>query len=54
MALVSDDKVMEKLVVKGCNTIGIAYGVSNRSSADIDLSMDGNFADVEATFAEIE
>jgi hypothetical protein len=50
MALVLDDELMGKLVLKGCNTIGIAYGVRNRGSADIDFLMDGNFADVEATF----
>jgi len=54
MALVSDDELMETLVLKGGNAISIAYGVGNRGSADIDFSMDGNFADVEATFAKIE
>lgn len=54
VALVSDDELMETLVLKGGNAISIAYGVGNRSSADIDFSMAGNFAHVEATFAKIK
>lgn len=54
VALVSDDELMETLVLKGGNAISIAYRVGNRRSADIDFSMAENFADVDATFAKIE
>lgn len=35
VALVSDDELMETLVLKGGNVISIAYGVGNWGSADI-------------------
>ena len=54
VALVSDDELMETLVLKGSNAISIACGVGNRGSADIDFSMAGNFTDVAAAFAKIE
>lgn len=54
VALVSDDELMETLVLKGGNAISIAYEVGNRGSADIDFSMDGDFANVEATFVKIK
>lgn len=54
MSLVSEDELMEVLVLKGGNAISIAHGVGNRGSADIDFSMEDNFADVDATFEKIE
>jgi predicted nucleotidyltransferase component of viral defense system len=54
IALVADDELMEKLVLKGGNAISIAYEVGNRGSADLDFSMADDFEDLEATFATIE
>jgi hypothetical protein len=42
IAMVSDDELLEKLVLKGGNLLDIAYGVSTRSSVDIDFSVDGD------------
>lgn len=47
IAMFSDDDLMERFVLKGGNLVDIVYGVSVRSSVDIDLSMDGEFAELE-------
>lgn len=47
IALFSDDELMEKFVLKGGNALDIVYTIGTRSSVDIDLSMSGDFADVE-------
>lgn len=39
MALASDDRLMEELVLKGGNALDIAYGVSTRASLDLDYSV---------------
>lgn len=39
VALVSDNELMETLVLIGGNAISIAYGIGNRGSSDIDFSM---------------
>ncbi|GAA4389430.1 nucleotidyl transferase AbiEii/AbiGii toxin family protein [Hymenobacter koreensis] len=54
IAMVADDELMEKLVLKGGNAISIAYEVGNRGSADLDFSMADDFEDLEATFVTIE
>jgi hypothetical protein len=54
VALVSDDELMAALVFKGGNAISIAYEVGDRGSAAIDFLLNGNFADVEATFVKIQ
>ena len=46
IAMVSDDELLEKLVLKGGNLLDIAYGVSTRSSVDIDFSVDGDLESV--------
>ncbi len=43
IAMFSDDHLMERLVLKGGNLLDIVYGVSTRSSIDVDLSIDGEF-----------
>ena len=44
----SDDKLMEKLVLKGGNALGLIHNIGGRSSMDIDLSIDGHdFDNVE-------
>lgn len=53
MALVTDDILMETLVLKGGNALSIAYGVGNRGSADLDFSMEQDFTDVQQTVQTI-
>lgn len=53
VALVTDDILMETLVLKGGNAITIAYGLGNRGSADIDFSMEEDFADLQQTITTI-
>jgi hypothetical protein len=47
VAMFSDDELMDRLVLKGGNLLDIVYQLSARASVDIDLSMDGEFHDVE-------
>lgn len=39
----SDDRLLDKLVLKGGNLLDVVYGISARTSVDVDLSMDGEF-----------
>jgi predicted nucleotidyltransferase component of viral defense system len=36
----------EHLVLKGCNALALIYGVSTRTSLDLDFSMSSDFLDV--------
>jgi len=47
IALFSDDELMGEFVLKGGNALDIVYEVGARSSVDIDISMAGDFQDVE-------
>lgn len=42
-AMVSDDELMELLVLKGGNAIDIVYQLSGRASVDLDFSMQYEF-----------
>ncbi|RZK44951.1 MAG: hypothetical protein EOO61_01945, partial [Hymenobacter sp.] len=53
VALVTDDILMETLVLKGGNALSIAYGVGNRGSVDLDFSMEQDFEDVQQTVQTI-
>jgi predicted nucleotidyltransferase component of viral defense system len=46
-ALLSDDLLVRKLVLKGGNALNIAYDLSNRGSIDIDFSMEDDFTEEE-------
>lgn len=46
-ALFSDDVLLERLVLKGGNALSLVYGLTNRTSLDLDFSMDEDFADIE-------
>jgi hypothetical protein len=46
-ALFSDDMLLERLVLKGGNALSLVYGLTNRTSLDLDFSMDEDFPDVE-------
>ncbi len=43
IALFADDMLMNTFVLKGGNAINLVYGLSDRSSIDIDVSMAGDF-----------
>ncbi len=43
IAIVSDDYLMEQLVLKGGNAINLVYKISGRASMDLDFSMPGDF-----------
>lgn len=47
IALFSDDELMEKFVLKGGNALDIIHSIGTRSSVDVDVSMPGDFADLE-------
>ena len=54
IALFSDADLMHTLVLKGGNLLDVVYGISSRPSIDIDLSMRGEFVEVEKARASIE
>src|SRR5271165_3437827 len=47
IALFSDDTLSDVLVLKGGNALAFVYGFGSRASLDVDLSIDGDFADFE-------
>src|SRR5690349_7055812 len=47
VAMFSDDWLMERLVLKGGNELTVVYGISARTSLDIDFSIDGDFSEVD-------
>lgn len=49
ISLVSDDILMDKLVLKGGTCLELAYKIHCRSSKDIDFSIDNEFSDTEIT-----
>lgn len=53
VALFSDDELLEHLVIKGGNLLDIVYGISSRASIDVDLSMDGEYSNVQELASKI-
>lgn len=49
IALVSDDRLVEQLVLKGGNALMLAYDLTARASFDLDFSMEGQFDPSELT-----
>jgi len=47
IAMVSDDYLMEKLVLKGGNALDLIYNISPRASVDLDFSMPDDFKEAE-------
>jgi predicted nucleotidyltransferase component of viral defense system len=45
IALVSDDELLDTLVLKGGNALALVHDVGNRASADLDFSIATNFPD---------
>ena len=46
-ALFSDDVLFEKVVLKGGNAINLGLGMSDRTSLDLDFSIENDFDDIE-------
>ena len=49
IALFSDDQLFEQLVLKGGNALNLVYGLSPRTSLDLDFSIEKDFADLDDT-----
>lgn len=47
IAMVSDDMLMERLVLKGGNALDLIYGIAPRASSDLDFSIEGEFPATE-------
>src|SRR5712692_4502028 len=45
--MVSDDSLMNRLVLKGANAMDLILGVGSRASKDLDFSMSGELSDEE-------
>jgi predicted nucleotidyltransferase component of viral defense system len=45
-AVFSDDYFLEHLVLKGGNALNLVYGLSSRTSLDLDFSIDSDFPDL--------
>lgn len=52
-ALFSDDKLMQKLVLKGGTALSLVYQLSLRASLDVDFSLESDFEDLEEARARI-
>ncbi|MBN2181253.1 MAG: nucleotidyl transferase AbiEii/AbiGii toxin family protein [Sedimentisphaerales bacterium] len=53
IAMFSDDVLMDTLVLKGGNALDIIYKIANRSSIDLDFSMEQDFDCPEAFYKRI-
>ncbi len=49
VALFSDDQLFEQIVLKGGNALNLVYGLSPRTSLDLDFSIETDFADLDDT-----
>lgn len=47
VAMFSDDLLYDQLVLKGGNAISLVYGIGNRSSLDVDFSIEQEFSNLE-------
>jgi hypothetical protein len=54
IAMFADDKLMEKLTLKGGNALDLVYGISTRASIDLDLSINGILEPEEDLKARIQ
>jgi len=48
VALFSEDRLLDQLVLKGGNAISLIYGFGSRGSLDVDCSIEGDFDDPDA------
>jgi predicted nucleotidyltransferase component of viral defense system len=49
VALFSDDQLFEQIVLKGGNALSLVYGLSPRTSLDLDFSIEKDFIDLDNT-----
>ena len=49
VALFSDDQLFDQIVLKGGNALNLVYGLSPRTSLDLDFSIEADFADLDDT-----
>jgi hypothetical protein len=54
IALVSDDELMEKLVLKGGNAIRFIHGMPVRQSLDLDFSIEGDLGPIDEVRSKVE
>lgn len=54
VAMFTDDLLKHRLVLKGGNLIDLVYGISARSSLDVDFSIDGDFPDAQELAKRVE
>lgn len=52
-ALFSDDLLFEKIVLKGGNALNLALGLSDRTSLDLDFSIENDFDDIDDVRARV-
>ena len=53
IAMFSDDKLMEQLVLKGGNALDLVHRMSTRASLDVDLSLETDFVEKADAFRRI-
>jgi hypothetical protein len=53
IALFADDKLMERIVLKGGNALNLIHGLSSRTSLDLDFSLEKDFEDIVDTRGRI-
>ena len=49
VALFPDDQLFEQIVLKGGNALRLVYGLSPRTSLDLDFSIEKDFVDLDDT-----
>jgi hypothetical protein len=54
VALVSNDDLLEQLVLKGGNALALVHGIGGRTSVDLDYSLGSDFEDIAATSAVLK
>lgn len=50
----ADDWLRERLVLKGGNALSLVYKIGDRTSLDLDFSIEGDFDDVDSVSSKIE
>ncbi len=54
VGLFSIDELLDKFVLKGGNALSLVYDISTRASLDIDLSIPGEFEDLQKAANQVE
>lgn len=52
-ALFSNDDLLDRIVLKGGNAMSLVHGLTERSSLDLDFSMEEDFADLDTALEEL-